>query len=532
MITRAGEIMKVVTAEQMREIDRRAASAGLTTEILMENAGRAVAEQIKRLVGSVAGKRILVIVGPGNNGGDGLVAARHLADSGAETSLYLCSKRPEGDKNLVLTQRRGIITFQTDQDSHFARLNEFLAKAEIVVDAVFGTGRSRALDGVFKEVMTRVIVAKNKTPKIQIVAVDIPSGLDSDSGAVDPNCPQADVTITLGYPKPGLFNFPGAARAGKVIIADIGLPPNIGENIPTELITEEWVKSALPERPADANKGSFGKVLVVAGSINYIGAAYLACMGAARAGAGLVTLSTASSLQPILAVKMTETTYAPLPESEPGVIATTAASVLKKLLPGYEVLVMGCGLGQSTAVTGLIKSVLFNRSKGPFPAMVLDADALNILAKLPNWWQKLSQDVILTPHPGEMSRLAGITVDEVQHRRLEVARKLAAEWQKVVVLKGAYTIVAASDGRARINQSANAGLASAGTGDVLSGAIAGLVAQGLSLFDAAACGVYLHAQAGEMVRQEIGEAGVLASDLLPVLPKVIKALKQNEISYS
>jgi ADP-dependent NAD(P)H-hydrate dehydratase / NAD(P)H-hydrate epimerase len=524
--------MKVVTTEQMREIDRRAASAGLTIEILMENAGQTVAEQIKKFAGTVAGKRILVIVGPGNNGGDGLVAARHLTDSGAEVSIYLCSGRPEDDKNLELAQQRGMITFQADQDGNFARLDEFLSKSEIVVDAVFGTGRSRALDGVYRDVMTKIREAKNKKPDMQIVAVDIPSGLDADTGAVDRSCPQADITITLGYPKPGLFSFPGAARAGKVIIADIGLPPSMGENIPTELITGDWVKSVLPERPGDANKGSFGKVLVVAGSINYVGAAYLACMGAARVGAGLVTLSTASSIQQILAAKMAEVTYAPLPESEPGVIGTTAASILKKLISDYEVLLMGCGLGQSAAVTRLIKSVLLSRPKGPFPAMVLDADVLNTLAKLPNWWQKLSGDVILTPHPGEMARLTGMTVEEVQRQRLETARKLAAEWQKVVVLKGAYTIVAASDGRARISQSANPGLASAGSGDVLSGAIAGLVAQGLPIFDAAACGVYLHAQAGEMVRRELGDTGMLAGDLLPVLPKVIKALKQNEISYS
>jgi hydroxyethylthiazole kinase-like uncharacterized protein yjeF len=522
--------MKVVTAEQMRDIDRRAADAGLTTEILMENAGRAVAEETRKIVGSIAGKRILVIVGPGNNGGDGLVAGRYLAESGAEVSIYLCSKRPEGDENLALAQQRGIISARADQDSDFSRFNRLLVSSEVVIDAIFGTGKSRALEGVFKEVMTRIIAEKDKTPALLIMAVDIPSGLDADTGAVDPSCPYADATITLGYPKPGLYNFPGAERAGRVIIADIGLPPGVGENISTELITEDWVKSVLPARPAAANKGSFGKVLVVAGSINYIGAAYLACMGAARVGAGLVTLSTASSLQPILAAKMTEITYVPLPESAAGIIASGAASVIKQCLSGYEVLLLGCGLGQKAAVSGFVKSLLFGRGKGQLPTLILDADALNILARLPDWWQKLNQDVILTPHPGEMARLAGVEVDEVQRRRLDMARKMAAEWQKVVVLKGAYTIVAASDGRARISQSANPGLASAGTGDVLSGVIAGLAAQGLSPFDAAACGVFLHAQAGEIISMEMGRAGMLASDLLPVLPKVIKRIKREEIS--
>ena len=517
--------MKVVTAEQMREIDRQAASAGLTTEILMENAGRAVAEETKKLLGNVIGKRVLVIVGPGNNGGDGLVAARHLTDLGAEVSIYLCSKRPEDDKNLALAEQRGITTVRAEQDRGFAKLDGFLSTSQIVVDAVFGTGRSRVLDGVFKEVTTRIIAAKKKAPGLLIVAVDIPSGLDADTGAVDSSCPHVDVTVTLGYPKPGLFNFPGAGKGGRVIVADIGLPASMAKNVPTELITADWVKSVLPPRPLGANKGSFGKVMVAAGSINYIGAAYLACMGAARVGAGLVTLSTALSLQPILASKMNEVTYVPLPESEPGTPGSRAASVLKRWLPAYEVLLMGCGLGQNPAVVEFVKSVLFRRVKGPFPALVLDADALNILAKVPRWWQKLFEDVILTPHPGEMARLAGISTDEVQRQRLEIARKFAIEWKKVVVLKGAYTIVAASDGRARINQAANPGLASAGTGDVLSGVIAGLTAQGLPLFDAAACGVFLHSQAGEMARKELGDAGMLAGDLLPLLPVVIKGLK-------
>jgi NAD(P)H-hydrate epimerase len=522
--------MKVVTAEQMREIDRMAASAGLTTEILMENAGRAVAEETKKLVGGVVGKHILIIVGPGNNGGDGLVAGRQLGDSGAEVSIYLCAQRPEGDKNLALAQQHGIITIQADQDRDFSRFESLLSSSDVVIDAIFGTGRSRALDGLFKEVLSRVIAVKKKTPKLFVIAVDMPSGLDSDTGAVDPSCPYVDATVTLGYPKLGLFNFPGAERAGKVIIVDIGLPTSMGENIPTELITEDWVKSVLPARTAGANKGSFGKVLVVAGSINYIGAAYLACMGAARVGAGLVTLSTASSLQPILAAKMAEVTYAPLPESEAGVIATKAASTLKRWLPDYGVLLVGCGLGQKAAVAEFVKSVLFSLVKGLSPALVIDADALNTLAQIPDWWQKLIQDAILTPHPGEMTRLAGVSVDEVQRQRLDIARKSAVEWRKVVVLKGAYTVVAASDGRARISQVANPGLASAGTGDVLTGVIAGLVAQGLSLFDAAACGVYLHGQAGEMVRRELGDAGMLAGDLLPALPKVMMGLKQREIS--
>lgn len=520
--------MKVVTSEQMREIDRNAANIGVTTETLMENAGRAVAEEARNLVGSVIGKHVLVIVGPGNNGGDGLVAGRYLEDWGAEVTVYLCSRRPLDDKNLALAKGRGIPFVEVDQDEGFTSLDELLASSEIVIDAVFGTGRSRAIEGVFKEVLSRLLTAKQKNSQLLVVAVDVPSGLDSDTGAVDPVCPFADLTVALGYPKPGLFNFPGAERAGKVVIADIGIPPHLAEHVTTELITEGWVRSVLPKRPLDANKGSFGRVLVVAGSINYIGAAYLACMGAARVGAGLVTLSTASSLQPILATKMTEVTYAPLAESETGILAAEATSVLKQWLPGYDVLLLGCGLGQRSQVVKFIQSTLFELSNS-FPAtLVLDADALNVLAQTPGWWQKLNKGAILTPHPGEMARLTGVSVVEVQRGRLEVALKASRQWGKVVVLKGAFTVVASPDGRAKLSQFANPGLASAGTGDVLAGVIAGLLAQGLTLFDAAACGVYLHGRAGEIVRQGMGDAGMLASDLLPILPEVIKWLKQEK----
>jgi hydroxyethylthiazole kinase-like uncharacterized protein yjeF len=248
-------------------------------------------------------------------------------------------------------------------------------------------------------------------------------------------------------------------------------------------------------------------------------------MGAARVGAGLVTLSTAKSLQPILASKLTEVTYEPLPETSIGIISSEATLVLQKQLKNYNVLLMGCGLGQNVEVRKFIKATLLPPSPVQSIPLVLDADALNTLAQMPQWWQKLGKDVILTPHPGEMARLTGVPMDKIQQERLGISQKSAVEWQKVIVLKGAYTIIAAPDGQIRISQAANAGLASAGTGDVLTGVIAGLIAQGLSPFDAASCGVYLHAQAGNLVRQEMGDAGMLASDLLPKLPLVLKKLR-------
>jgi len=518
--------MKVVTVDQMRQMEQKCAELGLPTDVLMENAGKAVAEGVKRILGTISQRHILILIGPGNNGGDGLVAARHLHDWRAKVSLYLTSRRPPNDPNLALVQKRGITCIDAIQDDNLHRLEELLSSADAVIDALFGTGKSRPLDGIFQQSLNKVNEVKKKTPKLRIIALDLPSGLNADSGAVDPACLYADNTITLGFPKPGLFNFPGAERVGKLAVADIGIPACLAEGIATELITSTWAKAALPQRPLQANKGSFGRVLVVAGSINYIGAAYLACSGAIRVGAGLVTLATAINLQPILASKLAEVTYIPLPESRMGIISSKAADLIHQQLSQYNVLVLGCGLGQSRSAISLVRKILL-KSKSALPALVIDADALNILAKTPNWWQELTGDAILTPHPGEMARLAGVSVDEVQSDRIGLARKVAQEWHKTIVLKGAYTVIAAPDGRCRISPIANPGLASAGTGDVLTGTIAGLPAQGLPLFDAAALGVYLHGEAGEMIKDKLGDAGMIATDLLPALPLIIKQLKES-----
>ena len=513
--------MKILSADEMRKAEQESVRVGIAIDRLMENAGYAVAEEVRRILGDVNKKRILILIGPGNNGGDGLVSARHLHDWGARVSLFLLGKRAAGDKNLKLVQERGIACYK-DLDG----LDEQLLTASTVIDALFGTGRSRPLDGIFREALQQVAQAEKKRPELKIIAMDLPSGLDSDSGAVDPATLYAEHTITLGFAKMGLFNPPGAERAGLVTVVDIGIPAYLADEVTTELITEGWARKALPRRPLGANKGSFGQVLVVAGSINYIGAAYLACSGAMRVGAGLVTLATAANLQPILATKLTEATHLPLPEANPGVVSAEAASIVLSELKNYDVLLVGCGLGQSEPVIGFIKSVLLG-SGSALPPLVLDADALNTLAKTPDWWRKLAGDAILTPHPGEMARLAGVSVAEVQADRTGIAKRVASEWHKTIVLKGAYTVTSAPDGRCRINPVANAGLASAGTGDVLAGAIAGLLAQGLSLFDAAALGVFLHAQAGEMVKAKLGDTGMIASDLLSILPQVIKKLKET-----
>lgn len=513
--------MKILTAEQMSRIDRECIRLGTPASVLMENAGKAVAEETRQALGAMSSQHILCLIGPGNNGGDGLVAARYLHDWGAGVSLYLCHPRPPDNTNLKLARERGITCVAAADDKDLTGFDGLLTPATCVIDALLGTGRMRPLEGVFQQVLDRVAAAR-KSRKLYIMAVDLPSGLDADSGAVDPSCLYADGTVTMAFPKLGLFSFPGAERVGRLKIADIGIPESLAASVTTELITGDWAGAALPKRPLNANKGSFGRVLVSAGSINYIGAAYLACSGALRVGAGLVTLATATSLQPVIAAKLTEATYLPLPESQPGIISPSAAELITRQSGQYSALLLGCGLGHNPATAELVGSLLSGKR---LPTLVLDADALNILAETPGWWQRLTDDAILTPHPGEMARLCGLSVAAVQSDRTGIAGRFAAEWRKTIVLKGAYTVIAGPDGRCRVSPFANPGLASAGTGDVLAGAIAGLAAQGLTLFDAGSLGVYLHGEAGEIIGNMMGDAGMIATDLLPALPVVIKQLK-------
>jgi hydroxyethylthiazole kinase-like uncharacterized protein yjeF len=515
--------MKIVTAEQMKQIDQECVRWGTPTSILMENAGRAVAEETRDFLGKLENQHIICLIGAGNNGGDGLVAARYLSDWGVRVSVYLCGRRAADDENFKLIKEKNILHIEVVDDEKLERFDDLLASATVIIDGLLGTGKMRPLTGVFQQALEKVNRAK-ETRNISIIAIDMPSGMDADSGAIDEACPHADLTVTLALPKPGLFSFPGAGRVGKLKIVDIGIPESLADDISLELIDKRWARTALPSRPPNSNKGTFGKVLVAAGSINYSGAAYLACSGAMRAGAGLVTLATAESLQPILAAKLTEATYLPLPESRPGIIAAGAIKVITDNCKQYNTLLAGCGLGQDPGTVEFVASLI---GESELPNLIIDADGLNAIAGITEWWNKLKDDAVLTPHPGEMSRLSGLNISEIQSDRINITRRFAAEWRKTVVLKGAYSVIATADGRCRVSPYANPGLASAGTGDVLAGIIAGLSAQGLTPFDAAALGVYLHGRTGEMVREILGDTGMIASDLLTALPVVIKQTREN-----
>ena len=518
--------MKIVTAEQMMRIDHECAESGLPTSVLMENAGKAVAVEVTRILGDYYSKKIVVLAGPGNNGGDGLVAARYLWDSGLGVRLYLFGKKRVDDPNLEMVHDRNISCTEISADNNLDGLDTDLRDADAVLDALFGTGNNRPLEGVFRQALSKVSKASEENTDLHIFAVDIPSGMNANTGAVDDVCLYADDTITLGYPKVGMYNQPGSERAGRITVVDIGIPSQMAEDISLELNTSEKVRSLLPRRPVSANKGTFGKVLVIAGSVNYIGAAYLACSGAMRIGAGLVTLATPASLQPVMASKLTETTYLPLPEVNSQIDTVISVALLKDEMPKYDAVLAGCGLGQSEQTADLVKR-LFVDNETELPPVVLDADALNLLADEPEWWRHFKGNAILTPHPGEMSRLTGIEIADIQKNRLKIAEEAAERWGQTVVLKGAYSVMASPERPSVINPAANPGLASAGTGDVLSGVISGFLATGISPADAASCGVYVHGEAGECVRKKLGDTGMIASDLLPELPFVIKKIKEG-----
>jgi NAD(P)H-hydrate epimerase len=516
-------MVKIVTPEQMRRIEERSQNEGVSTDTLMENAGLAVARRVRRHLGRVVGAQVLVLAGPGNNGGDGLVAARHLHSWGARVTTYLCRDRPPGDTKLSMLVDQGATVVGASNDDGHARLREALRSARIVIDAVLGTGRSRPIEGTLRDILIGVAEAKAARPDLQVLALDLPSGVDAATGAADPASVTADVTVTLGYPKVGLYRFPAAEHTGRVEVVDIGVPAGLDGEINLALMTDAWARAILPPRPLSAHKGTFGRTMVVAGSRRYVGAAYLAAAAAARCGAGLVTLAIPEGL----AARAAEHTYLPLPESSPGVPSAEAAALILDNVAGYDSLLVGCGLGQAPATIDMLERLLYSGAR--LPPTVIDADGLNFFSrsKQPAWWQRRAARDIVTPHPGEMSRLTSRTIGEVEADRVDAAVESAVRWGKVTVLKGAYTVVGYPSGEAMLCPLANPAMATAGTGDVLAGAIAGLLAQGLSLQNAAALGVYVHARAGEAVAGDLGRAGMLAGDLLGALPRSIRDIRSG-----
>ncbi|MBV8822839.1 MAG: NAD(P)H-hydrate dehydratase [Ktedonobacteraceae bacterium] len=508
--------MQIVTVAEMRELEAQAERQyGLTSHILMQNAGKSAADIIERYLPphhTMNGLEMLFLIGPGNNGGDGLVVAHHLEQAGAFVSIYRW-------KEHKLTVRGEDISASNTA----AELESAMQSADYVIDSLLGTGNSRPLTEDMRNLLERVCKEKEQRSALCIVAIDLPSGLNADTGAVDPATLHADITITFACPKQGFFFFPGRDYIGTLYVGDIGLPAEMVQPLQTEMLTDDLVAALLPHRPLNSNKGTFGKVMLFCGSPPYPGSAFLAGRAAGRVGAGLITLAVTEKMLPIYASAFHEATFVILPEEQAQ--SFDRAQVLIEHLAGYRALLLGPGLGQSANTREVLLEVLEHLRSLPDeqrPHLVIDADGLNNLSALEHWWTLLPKSTIITPHPGEMGRLCnGLKVSGGDIERLELARNKAKEWQVILVLKGACTIITTPDDRTRINFLANPALASAGTGDVLAGMIVGLLAQELSPLEAASSAVYLHTVAADMLSEQLGKAGMLASDLLSHIPRAM-----------
>lgn len=514
--------MKLVTVEEMRAMERAAVEAGSSEEQLMEEAGLATAQEGWMLLGTLEGRQIVVLAGPGNNGGDGLVAARHLHDWGADVTVVAPKGRSEDSNLEQLTVRElGVV-----QGEEAAGALAGMRDADLVVDALLGVGKARPLtaEEPIGEALVLLAEARAGSQPPKVLAVDLPTGLDADGGGVDPLTVPADVTVTFGLPKVGMYQAMGSGVVGRVQVVDIGIPAEAMEEASLELITSRWTREALPARPEDANKGTFGKVLVVGGCSRYRGAPALAATAAYRAGAGLVTISCPEPVIASIAPAAAEATWLPQEAADDGGLTGEAALALRREWASFDAGVLGPGLGHTGETQALVWAVLPDAEEDVAGRIVIDADALNALAVLEDGAERTPADAVLTPHPGEMARLLGSSVGEVQANRVGAAREAAGRYGCTVALKGAHTVVADAEGRARISPFANALLATAGSGDVLAGIIGAYLGQGLSPFDAASLGVYLHAAVGESMRTEYGEGGLLAGEIAARLPGVVREL--------
>lgn len=517
--------MKAVTAEQMREIEQQAVEAGISLDQLMENAGLAVANAIAERADHIYGKTITVLVGPGNNGSDGLVAARHLAKRGANVRAFALTKRPDPDEKRIMAEEAGVEFFSLLEDgSAEEQYRSALANSSTIIDAVLGTGQSRAIEQPLARYLE---VTRSNTN--QVVAIDVPTGINSDTGEFDPNGLPAELTLMLGYPKVGPLVLAGEGNCGEIQVLDIGIPDGSDSNVSAEYLTEELAREILPPRPNNSNKGTFGRTLIAGGSINYIGAPLLSTHAALRSGAGLVFLATPENVYRLIAGKIDEAIYIPLDAPEGTLNSNKAASQIVDQAAEISSVLTGPGLGQSPATVQFVEALV--RNLPAEPPVVLDADALNIVSRMHDRHEQLKPPAVLTPHPGEMARLLGKSVAEIQANRSAAALEAAERFHATVVLKGAATLIAEPNGRLRISPWVNSGLAKGGTGDVLAGLLAGLLAQAPDMpFDMASLAVYLHGLAGDLARQRSGERGMTAGDVAAALPGAFLDLEATGIA--
>lgn len=493
--------------------------------VLMELAGKRSAEVARAMWQEHCGP-VTIFCGRGNNGGDGLVVARYLSLWDVPCTVFMVEgqqkapseKRTESLINKEALEKLGS-KIKSIGPNDVDGIKKQVSESAIIVDALLGTGLDRNLEGIYKQ-----LVDLTNNSGRPVLAIDIPSGINSDTGQIMGSAVTAQQTVTFGYLKAGLLLYPGADLAGQLTLVDIGLP-----ELQTEskhwLTTYDHVRQLLPKRPTNSHKGTFGSVLTVAGSSNYRGAATLASLSALRTGAGLSVLSTPKSVIP--GENVLEVIYKPLPETDSGCIAANAIDQVLEELPKHSAIIVGPGLGSHEETISFVQKLLPSIDK----PCIVDADGLNAIAKNTSLFPRNKQ-FVLTPHPKEFSRLTGMSTEDTQSNRIESALKGAREFDAIVVLKGAHTIIAAPTGEVFINPTGNSGMATAGAGDVLSGIIGGLLAQGLSPMDAAVAGVYIHGLAGDIASENIGETGFLASDIANSVPSALRQIHDANFTGS
>lgn len=514
----------------MKNIDSRTIGEyNIPSLDLMERAGLSTAELCRKVLGDPRGKKVFIFCGTGNNGGDGLVAGRYLAKWKYRVQFFLLGKKGElkGDpltnlnRTLKLKLPVKIVAQSEDLPEQF--------NCHLIVDAIFGTGFKGEVTGLERETIERI----NRS-QVPVAAVDIPSGLNADTGSFNPICVKATATSTMGLPKTGQFFFPGKEFCGEVSVVDIGLSPRAiqEEKVNLNLITEQEVKAYLPVRPGHIHKGDCGKVFILAGSTGLTGAAGLASLSALKSGAGLVVLGVPASLNSILETKLTEVITKPLPDvGKRGNLAVRGLGEIKSYLEWADSLGIGPGLGGHFQTFELVRRLITARINKP---VVLDADGLNAFAKQPELLKELPFPLIITPHPGELSRLINQSLAEIQKNRVQIARRTATDFNLVLALKGSPTLVAEPQGEVYVNPTGNSGMATAGSGDVLTGIITGLLAQKLGLekdrpiseivLESALAGVYLHGLAGDLAKAEKTSYSMIAGDIQDKIPAAFARL--------
>ncbi len=513
--------MKVATAEEMQELDRKAIETyRIPGIVLMENAGRGAAEAISKAFPDLHKKKIAIIAGKGNNGGDGLVIARYLLNDGIPVRVYLLTDpkglRGDAETNFNVFHRMKGEVISVPSSKDYVKVKRDLERFDILVDGIFGTGLDAEVRGYYREVIDHLNMLQKP-----MVAIDIPSGLDADTGKPLGAAIRASLTITFGLPKIGHLIPPGLDYVGEVKVIDIGIPKRLveEEKIPTCLLEKEEIQRwlSIPRNP-DTHKGDYGHLLVIAGSVGKTGAAAMACQAALRMGAGLVTLAIPKSLNAIMEAKLTEVMTEPLPETPKQTLSLRAFSTIVRLCENKRAVIIGPGLGTYKETQSLVLKLIRTLAL----PIILDADGITALTAQPKTLPVANRLLVLTPHPGEMAKLVRSQVKEVLEDRIGLSRNFSQSQRVHLVLKGHPSLISTPKGEIFINPTGNPGMASAGTGDVLTGMIGGLVCQGFDILPSLQMAVYLHGLAGDEGAKEMGEKSLIASDIIEKIPTLLK----------